>query len=173
MQDEPPTTKPRIQQPLQLSAPLPIPQATIKRKPELDQGGDVNRRREMTISSTTITPVHKLLTKKGQQVDVSTNEEEELRLDDPLLAESLKEEFPKHLPKQAMNTEMKSMKDFKVYQEVFVKQLTDEQFKKLIKTRWVLRWKGDEIRARLVAKGYSQEADPQETYASTPPLLTL
>ena len=43
----------------------------------------------------------------------------------------------------------------------------------MIQTRWVLRWKGDDVKARLVAKGYDQDTTDQETYASTPLLLSF
>ena len=44
----------------------------------------------------------------------------------------------------------------------------------VIGTRWVLKEKGDGVRARLVAQGYNQELElDQSTYASTPQLVTL
>ena len=72
-----------------------------------------------------------------------------------------------------MNKEMESMRSFDVYIELLESDLTPEQLSKVIQSRWVLRWKADEIRARLVAKGYSQDVTDLETYASTPLLLTL
>ena len=68
---------------------------------------------------------------------------------------------------------MSSMKNFDVYVELLADSLTPEQLKKVIKSRWVFRWKGDEIRARLCAKGYSQDITNMDTFASTPLLLTL
>ena len=93
----------------------------------------------MGISATTITPVRDICTKKGEKIDVEANEEQELRLDDPILNEAQKNEFPEQLLKQGMNQEMQSMKDFRVYEEIYLTHLTPEQQKKIIKTRWVLR----------------------------------
>ena len=73
-----------------------------------------------------------------------------------------------------MKKEMESMKHFDVYEELPHNRLTPAQIKGAIKTRWVNRLKGDEVRCRLVAKGYDQLInDKDDTYASTPLLNTL
>ena len=101
------------------------------------------------------------------------NEEKELRLDDPLLTTQQLDEYPEDKLSEAMNKDMMSMKAFDVYYELLASNLTPDQLQRVIKSRWVLRWKGDEIRATLVAKTYSQDITDLETYASTPLLLTL
>ena len=66
------------------------------------------------------------------------------------------------------------MKHFDVYEEITKDQLTPDQIKGAIKTRWVNRYKADEVRCRLVAKDYDQIVnDKDDTYASTPLLNTL
>ena len=67
------------------------------------------------------------------------NEESELRLSDPLCAE-----WPEEKLSKAMNDEMKSMKDYKVYDEVSTDGWSATELKKVIKTRWVLVWKGED-----------------------------
>ena len=47
------------------------------------------------------------------------------------------------------------MKDQRVYAEVPISNLTPEQRRKIIKLKWVLRPKGNGVRARIVAKGYT------------------
>ena len=51
---------------------------------------------------------------------------------------------------QAKQVELKKLKDFDTYQEV------DDTGQYRISTTWVLWWKGDEVRARLVARGYEE-----------------
>ncbi len=69
---------------------------------------------------------------------------------------------------------MESMKHFDVYDEIQRTILLGEQIKGAIKSRWVLRWKGDEVRCRLVAIGYDQYVqDKDDVFASTPLLNTL
>ena len=66
------------------------------------------------------------------------------------------------------------MDQFQVYYEVDASDLTSAEHKAIIGTRWVLRWKGEEVRCRLVAQGYSQELDdPDDSFASTPQLVSL
>jgi hypothetical protein len=127
------------------------------------------------INGTTLTPVTVVSTKKGHAIDVATNDAtDELKLDDPLLTDSMMSEFPTDKLREGMNEEMDSMRHFNVYTELRATDLTDEERRQAIKTRWVLRWKGNKVRARLVAKGYSQRVDdPDDTYASTPLLTTL
>ena len=40
-------------------------------------------------------------------------------------------------------------------------------------TKWVKRAKGDGVKCRMCVRGYDQEVDPDDTYASTPSLITL
>ena len=52
--------------------------------------------------------------------------------------------------------------------------LTQEQRSKIIKSRWVLRQKGNTRRARIVAKGYAEDVkDNDDIYASTPIFCVL
>ena len=66
------------------------------------------------------------------------------------------------------------MKAQQVYTEVSYNTLTAEQRNKTIKSRWVLRQEGDIVRARIVAKGYTEEVkDNHDIYASTPIFCVL
>ena len=103
---------------------------------------------------TTVQSVTKRTTKKGQHIEVHTNEEpEETTWNNPLLTESMLKEFPEDKLKQGMAKEMESMDYFDVYEEVDVTELTEQQRQQIIGTRWVNRWKGNEVKCRLVAQG--------------------
>ena len=91
----------------------------------------------------------------------------------PVLSDALRSVWPEEKLNAGMNKEMKSIKDYKVYEEVSAEGWTPAELRKVIKTRWVLVWKGDEVKARLVAKGYSQDVTDYDTYASTPLLCSL
>ena len=112
----------------------------------------------------------------GQEVQIAVNEdEEEVRytsLQVPRLRDS--GEFPKELLQQGMMKELQAMKDFKVFKEVQRSSLTPDQQRSILTSRWVHRWKGDEVRSRLVARGYDQHIkDLDDVYASTPILVSL
>jgi hypothetical protein len=62
------------------------------------------------INGTTLTPVTVVSTKKGHAIDVATNDTtDELKLDDPLLTDSMMSEFPTDKLREGMNEEMDSM----------------------------------------------------------------
>ena len=48
------------------------------------------------------------------------------------------------------------MKPEQVYMEVDINTLTPEQRKNIIQSRWVLRDKGNKVRARIVTKGFTE-----------------
>ena len=61
-----------------------------------------------------------------------------------------------------------------MYTEVPFNNLTKAQQSKVIKSRWVLRQKGSSVRARIVAKGYTEEVnDNDDIIASTPIFCVL
>ena len=85
-----------------------------------------------------IVGVEEVVGKDGTKIDVEVNAEEgeieqEPRLAEPLLWES---EFPSEAEKKGMMKEMNSMKDFDVYDEVLVKDCTDEQVNEALDCRW-------------------------------------
>ena len=71
------------------------------------------------------------------------------------------------------------MKTQGVYEEIDVTKPTPQQIQELdldniIESRWVYRSKGDEVRARIVAKGYTEHIEDQDdVYASTPLFAVL
>ena len=70
---------------------------------------------------------------------------------------------------EGMKREVEQMKKQGVYSEVNINDLTPEQQATIIESRWVLRDKGDKVRARIVAKGYTEQIEDADTiYASTP-----
>ena len=75
---------------------------------------------------------------------------------------------------EGMKQEIRSMKAQQVYTEVSYNTLTQEQRSKIIKSRWVLRQKGNAVRPRIVAKGYTEDVkDNDDFYASTPIFCVL
>ena len=66
------------------------------------------------------------------------------------------------------------MKAQQVYTEVSYNSLTPEQRSKIVKSRWVLRQKGNTARARIVTKGYTADVqDNDNIHASTPIVCVL
>ena len=126
-----------------------------------------------------IVGVGEVVGKDGTKVEVEVNAEEgeleqELRLAEPLLWES---EFPPEAEKKGMMKEMQSMKDFDVYDEVPVKDCTDEQINEALDCRWVKVWKNEtDLRCRVVVRGCFQNVEKNEEdnlFASTPSLVTM
>lgn len=68
---------------------------------------------------------------------------------------------------------MQSLKNFEVYEEVKIENCTSEQINGAISTRWVKRPKGDGVKFRVCAQGFDQQFDADDTFASTPSLVTL
>ena len=66
------------------------------------------------------------------------------------------------------------MKQQHIYMEIDINTLTPEQSKNIIQSRWVLRDKGNKVRARIVAKGFTETVtDLDDIYASTPIFCVL
>ena len=111
----------------------------------------------------------------GRTLPLTPNEEPDVyALSNPQLDTDENSEFPPELVEEGMQQEMKSMRDFDVFEEVLEEQLTDEQRAEAITSRWVLTWKGSSVRARLVARGFEQVfTEVDDTYASTPVFTIL
>ena len=70
---------------------------------------------------------------------------------------------------QGMKKEVQQMKDQSVFTEIDGNTMTPEQQANIIKPRWVLKQKHNEVRARIVAKGYTEPVtDHDLLFASTP-----
>ena len=122
--------------------------------------------------------VSAVTTKQALEVPVAVNQDEdeltlEERFKNPLFGQSA--DFTYEEEKAGMNKEMQSMLNFDVFEEVKMAELTPAQLETVISTRWVKTRKSDgTCRCRIVGRGYDQVVeDPDETYASTPSLLTL
>ena len=73
-----------------------------------------------------------------------------------------------------MKKEFESVKEFDVYDEVLASDLTQDELRNCIPTRWVQKPKGLAIKSRIVVKGYKEIVeDKDETFASTPSVITL
>ena len=65
------------------------------------------------------------------------------------------QEYPEEGLRRAMRAELKSMRDFEVFEEVAVQGLDPSVLNKAIDRRWAHRWKGIETKVGLVAKGFT------------------
>ncbi|CAK9020327.1 unnamed protein product [Durusdinium trenchii] len=120
--------------------------------------------------------VASVTTKHGLDVPIEPNVDREeelqaLRAADPVLWYDT--EFDREQEIAGMNKEMTSIKNFEVYEEVLTSECTSEQLQNAISTKWVKRPKGGEVKCRVCVRGFDQEVDPDDTYASTPSLITL
>ena len=120
--------------------------------------------------------VASISTKTGLDVPIEPNVDREeelqaLRAAEPVLWYDT--EFDREQEIAGMNKEMTSIKDFDVYEEKLITECTPDQLQNAISTKWVKRAKGDGVKCRVCVRGYDQEVDPDDTYASTPSLITL
>ena len=173
---EPPTSRPRVGPPPSVERKREtsdVPEATTKvqRISSLFRTSD----HPMNVFDFRVSAV---TTKQELDVPVVVNQDEaemtlEERFKNPLFWQS--PEFTYEEEMQGMNREMKSMLNFDVFEEFKMSDLTPEQLETVISTRWVKTRKSDgTCRCRIVVRGYDQIVDnPDETYASTPSLLTL
>ena len=98
------------------------------------------------------------------------------------------EQYDKQEVLTAMKKELDKLRQKDMYEECDKSTLTPEQLRKVVKTRWVVGDRPDpttttttgevhasELRARFVAKGYSQHVDDPmvECYAATPSSTSL
>ena len=75
---------------------------------------------------------------------------------------------------EGMKHESNQMKLHDVYDEVDTSTVDDNVIREAIPTRWVHRKKGPGVRSRIVAKGYTEKIEDEDSvYASTPMFTTL
>ena len=132
-----------------------------KRRLEEDSSASSKRNRVATISLRGLSPIQ-----------VHVNEEITLDSTDEIHGNDV---FTQEELKKAKETEMSSMQDFKVFEQVHRDSLTADQQKALITSRWVHRRKGDNlVRSRLVCRGFNEQiADKDDIYAGTPMLSSF
>ena len=116
-------------------------------------------------------------TKKGVEITAYTCDDITERQTEKILLEPMvnnTEDFDKQKTIEGMKNEIEPMKKQQVYMEVGINTLTPEQRKHNIQSRWVLRDKGDNVRARIVPKGYTESVNAlDDIYASTPMFCIL
>ena len=120
----------------------------------------------MRINAVTVT------TKRGETITTTSCEDEQEAETEKILLEPMvhnTDGLDKKKTIEGMKHEIEQMKKQGVYTEVNINDLTPEQQATIIESRWVLRDKGDKVRARIVAKGYTEQIEDADTiYASTP-----
>ena len=95
-------------------------------------------------------------TNKGQEITACSSEDTNEHITEMILLEPITndtEGLDKQLTTQGMKKEVQRMKQQNVYTEVHIDTLTPEQRKNIIQSRWVLRNKGTEVRARSTHRG--------------------
>ena len=116
-------------------------------------------------------------TKKGDEITAHSCEDAQEQHNEKILLEPIinnTEGLDPEKTKEGMKQEIQSMKKQQVYIEVHLDQLTPQQRSNIIQSRWVLRDKGNAVRARIVAKGYTEAVtDLDEIFASTPIFCVL
>ena len=118
-------------------------------------------------------------TKRGEEITAyscedATEQQTERILPEPIVNNTEGLDKEKTIEGIGMKQEILSMKEQQVYIEVNIDSLTPSQRSNIIKSRWVLRDKGNNVRARIVAKGYTEAVtDLDEIYASTPIFCVL
>ena len=116
---------------------------------------------------------------RHNKVQAVSNEDQQEATTEKILLEQWvtnTEGLSKEQTTEGMKQEIRSMKAQQVYTETEVSfnRLTADQRSKIIKSRWVLRQKGSAARARIVAKGYTEDVkDIDDIYASTPIFCVL
>ena len=120
----------------------------------------------MRINATQVT------TERGETITTTSCEDQQEVEAERVLLEPMvhsTEGLDKKKTIEGMKHEVEQMKKQGVYSEVNINNLTPEQQESIIESRWVLRDKGDKVRARIVAKGYTEQIEDADTiYASTP-----
>ena len=121
---------------------------------------------KMRIQAVTIT------TKKGDTITTASCEDEqeaevERMLQEPFVYDN--EGLDPKKVQQGMKKEAQSMKGQGVFTEINYNDVPDEYKGKIIESRWVNKPKQDEVRCRIVAKGFLETIqDLDSIYASTP-----
>ena len=122
--------------------------------------------------------VSAVTTKQDLEVPVAVNQDEK----ELLLMKTLENphiwydtEFPHEEEAAGMTKQMKSMRDFDVFDEVSVDNVCPEALNSAISAKWVKVRKPDgTARCRIVGRGYTQQVeDKDETFASTRTLRLL
>ena len=141
-----------------------------------EEAGEQAKKPRMRINAVTVQ------LKSGKKITTATSEDaQEVRAEQRLLEPHIynNEGFDTEKLRKVMRKEMESMRAQKVYEVTDVTKLTPQQRQELnldniIDSRWVYRSKGDEVRARIVAKGYTEHIEDQDdVYASTPLFAVL
>ena len=111
----------------------------------------------------------------GGEIDIAVNEgPDEVRgqLREPNIYEN-PDDFPPDELKKGMDTDIRSIGDFDMKEDVPIEDASEEDQAEATTLRWVHRWKGF-VKSRLCVRGFTQEIDDLDvTYASTPMIWTL
>ena len=123
------------------------------RKDKAKEGAQEPKATRLRTDAVTIT------TKKGEKITTASNEDSEEMENEKMLLEPQvwdTEGLDKEQTKQGMKKEAESMKRQGVFKGVGINDVPQQHRNNIIDSRWVLRQKGNEVRARIVAKGFTE-----------------
>ena len=116
-------------------------------------------------------------TKKGETITATASEDEEEATTERILLEPIihdTEGFDKQKLITGMKKEIDSMRQQQVFTERHIDELTPEGQQTIIQSKWVHTKKADDVRCRIVAKGFTERVnDADDIYASTPVFAVL
>ena len=111
-------------------------------------------------------------TKQGNEITACSSKDTNEQITEMILLEPIindTEGLDKQLTTQGPKKETQQMKQQNVYTEVHIDTLSPQQRKNINQSRWALRNKGTEVRARIDAKGFTEPVTHIDNiYASTP-----
>ena len=115
-------------------------------------------------------------TKDGKQMQTTSNEDAEEINNERILLEPIlhdTEDLDPQQVAQGMKKEVQQMKGQSVFSEIDGNTLTPEQQANIIESRWVLKQKHNDVRARIVAKGYTEPVTDHDLLFASAPLFCI
>ena len=172
----PMTQRPALPMPTSSTRPLPdeVTEGSASKQQKTTAGAPVKERpttgeqpqRKMRINAMTVN------TRDGKHVETTSNQDPQKIESERILLEPIlhgTEGLDPTKVAAGMKKEIQQMKEQGVYTEIDGTTLTTEQWSNIVESRWVLRPKQQEVRARMVAKGYTENiSDNDLIYASAP-----
>ena len=167
--------------PIRRSLEAPTTTSATKHEPKqvrttLEISGSATGRTEQAATRLRISALQ-VTTKKGETITATANEDDEEATTERILLEPIihdTEGFDKQKLITGMKKEIDAMKQQPVFTERHMDELTPEEQQTIIQSKWVHREKGDDVRCRIVAKGFTEHVnDADDIYASTPVFAVL
>ena len=105
-------------------------------------------------------------------METTSNEDTQEIENETILLEPI-EDLDPQLVAQGMKKEVQQMKEQSVFTEIDGNTMTPEQQANIIESRWFLKPKHNEVRARIVAKGYTEPVTDHDLLFTSTPLFCI